>query len=319
MKSNIKLRKIFAEFFGLIGFKPNIFSPSQSIINVLNYHYFSKDLNGLVELEDLEINIEILDQQLKFFSEEFNVINVKDQDIKSLTSSSKPYLLLTIDDGDYSILEALKTFATYQIPAILFIPFGLCLPKDQPDAIKSRLFNIFASQNFSIEEKKQFFATVSRNNIGANKNLLEKFLEIYPSNLNLKREKITMDQINELAHSNLFTISSHSMSHPVLSGLPKEWQKWEIDTAQKYVKKVGGNVNFFAYPFGYSKSFNALTKDILNEANISYAFTSRSRLRYADNAPYEIGRTGVHNISSTYYLRGLANGAFEIFDNILKR
>lgn len=319
MKSNIRLRKIFAEFFGLIGFKPNIFSSSQSIINVLNYHFFSKDPSGSVELEDLEINIEILDQQLKFFSEEFNVINVKDQDIKSLTSSSKPYLLLTIDDGDYSILEALKTFVTHQIPAILFIPFGLCLPKDQPDAIKSRLFNIFASQNFSIEEKKQFFATVSRNNIGTNKNLLERFLETYPSNLNLKREKITMDHINELAHSNLFTISSHSMSHPVLSALPKEWQKWEIDTAQKYVKKVGGNVNFFAYPFGYAKSFTALTKDILNEANISYAFTTRSRLRYADNAPYEIGRTVVHNISSTYYLRGLANGAFEIFDNILKR
>ena len=52
--------------------------------------------------------------------------------------------------------------------------------------------------------------------------------------------------------------------------------------------------------------------------DISYAFTTRSRLKY-NNTLLEIGRTGVHNISSKYYLRGLTNGAFELFDRILNR
>ena len=185
---------------------------------------------------------------------------MKNQDIKSIRSSLKPQLLLTIDDGDLSTLEALKIFSKYEIPAILFIPFGLCLPDDHPDGIKSRLFNIYSSQEFSIEEKRQFFRVVSKNNNEINKDLLEQYLEMYPANLNLKRKKISMKKLNQLAHSDLFIISSHSMS-----------------------------------------------------------FTTRSRLKYNNNALLEIGRTGVHNISSKYYLRGLANGVFELFDRILSR
>ncbi len=319
MKFNIKIRKIFAELFGLFGARPNLFFSKNFEINVLNYHFFSKDNDGSVELEDLEINISVLEKQLLFFSKECEIINVKNQDIKSIRSSLKPQLLLTIDDGDLSTLEALKILSKYEIPAILFIPFGLCLPDDHPDGIKSRLFNIYSSQEFSIEEKRQFFRVVSKNNNEINKNLLEQYLEMYPANLNLKRKKISMKKLNQLAHSDLFTISSHSMSHPIMSALPKEWQQWEIETAKKYVKDIGGNVDFFAYPFGFAKSFNTITKDILKMKDISYAFTTRSRLKYNNNALLEIGRTGVHNISSKYYLRGLANGVFELFDRILSR
>ena len=54
MKFNIKIRKIFAELFGLFGARPNLFFPKNFEINVLNYHFFSKDNDGSVELEDLE-------------------------------------------------------------------------------------------------------------------------------------------------------------------------------------------------------------------------------------------------------------------------
>ena len=56
MKFNIKIRKIFAELFGLFGARPNLFFSKNFEINVLNYHFFSKDNDGSVELEDLEIN-----------------------------------------------------------------------------------------------------------------------------------------------------------------------------------------------------------------------------------------------------------------------
>ena len=55
------------------------------------------------------------------------------------------------------------------------------------------------------------------------------------------RTLLNFDELEELSHHPLITISSHSMSHPVLTKIPQKWLAWEITSSMEYLKKVNGD------------------------------------------------------------------------------
>ena len=68
-------------------------------------------------------------------------------------------------------------------------------------------------------------------------------------------------------------IGGHSKSHNLLSVLTKNSQYDQVVKANDELNKIlNFDINCFSYPYGGKDSYNEITKQILKENNIKYAF-----------------------------------------------
>jgi peptidoglycan/xylan/chitin deacetylase (PgdA/CDA1 family) len=81
---------------------------------------------------------------------------------------------------------------------------------------------------------------------------------------------LTLEQLKELAASDLVTIGSHSMTHPDLTRLSGEQLTYEIMESKKTLEElIGVEVTCFSYPFG---RFNHSVIDKVKKAGYKMAF-----------------------------------------------
>ena len=322
--ARIRLRVNFSKILNFVFLAPSFWRRQSTFFVAIDYHYFTK---GTPELEDLEVERDILDRQLEFFSREFEILNPKEFSFDYAFSKNREKfaLLITIDDGDDSISENLDIFEKYNIPIIIFLPMGLCLSQNSLDGLRSRVFRSF----FEVEEKirdkvcgeaNTFFHKV----IGMDQLNLKKFLgelnkyKSYPDPISGRRLLSQEKQSNLINHP-LVTLSSHTMSHPVLSEVSSDWARWEIEVAKTYIQKIGGDTRFFAYPYGFKGSYSEEIYRYLSNVGVEFAFTTRALRTKFNSNPLELGRVGMHSVYDEGYLRGLVGGVFELWDNILGR
>ena len=322
--SNIGLRVQFSKVINFLSVAHLIWRKKSDFFVTVDYHYFTKEKPIL---KDLEIERSILNRQLKFFSREFEILNPKKFSFQSffLRKRKKLAMLITIDDGDKSICDNMDIFEKYDIPIIIFLPIGLCVDVDSIDGLRSKIFRYF----FEIDEDTReslygdmdiFFQKVIHMN---HKQLKVFLLEInkYRNCIDPISDKdlLSLEELLSLSDHPLVTLSSHTMSPPVLSKIPLEWVKWEIETAKKYIQKIGGDTRFFAYPYGFKESYSERVQQCLFNAGIQFSFTTRSMKIKSNSNPFELGRVGMHNVYDKRYLKGLVGGAFELWDRLLLR
>ena len=158
MIDNLKLRNVFSSLAYKIFFsKKKRFGND---IVALDYHYFTDNSITYPKL-GLEVSYSVLDKQLKIFSEFFEPLETDfalKTFIKRKSNNSKPGILISIDDADKSITNALRYFVKYQIPITLFVPVVLCIDKDKEDGRRSRILcryrELFlSSQRLTLNEK----------------------------------------------------------------------------------------------------------------------------------------------------------------------
>ena len=78
-------------------------------------------------------------------------------------------------------------------------------------------------------------------------------------------------QIMELKQYGI-DVGSHTVSHPLLSGLPREAQFAELEASKRRLEQMtGGPVSWFVYPGG---DFNAVTEEAVKQAGYTLAFTT---------------------------------------------
>jgi len=81
---------------------------------------------------------------------------------------------------------------------------------------------------------------------------------------------LSIDQIKELASSDLVTIASHSMTHPDLTCLSLEKLRYEITESKKVLEDLTGvEITNFSYPFG---RFNSTVIEEVKRAGYKMAF-----------------------------------------------
>ena len=150
--ARIGLRVNFSKILNFVFLAPFYWRRRSAFFVAIDYHYFTK---GAPELEDLEVEREILDRQLAFFSREFEIINPKEFSFENAFSKKREKfaILITIDDGDDSISENLDIFEKYNIPIIIFLPIGMCLPQNSLDGLRSRVFRSFFEVEGKIRDK----------------------------------------------------------------------------------------------------------------------------------------------------------------------
>lgn len=108
-----------------------------------------------------------------------------------------------------------------------------------------------------------------------------------------KTNRMTWEQLNEMADSHAVTIASHTVTHPKLHNLPPEEVRAEIGGAQKALKEHLGIDNpWIAYPYG---DYDETVDEIAREAGIRLAVTTDSGRVHAGSYPYELRRVWIGN------------------------
>ena len=117
---------------------------------------------------------------------------------------------------------------------------------------------------------------------------------------------MTWDQIREISKEDFVEIGNHSHTHEYLVDENSETIKADIEKSIAIFKKeLGGNSNFFSYPFGeYSIEF----KNIIKSLNFKYAFGQHSGVMDETKDFYELPR---YPINEKY-------GEIERFKSLMK-
>lgn len=108
-----------------------------------------------------------------------------------------------------------------------------------------------------------------------------------------QQNRMTWDQLKEMADSHTVTIGNHTLSHRDLDKLSPAEQEKEIVGAKEALKQhLGVNTPWFAYPTGLH---TADTVDICKKAGIKMALSMDSGHATAHSSPYEVLRVWVGN------------------------
>jgi peptidoglycan/xylan/chitin deacetylase (PgdA/CDA1 family) len=88
----------------------------------------------------------------------------------------------------------------------------------------------------------------------------------------LPARMLTRDELPCLASGPLVDIGAHTVSHPVLAGLPLASQRREISVSKRQLEGVIGKpVNAFAYPYGTRADYTEETASLVQEEGFTLA------------------------------------------------
>ena len=299
----------FSYFFGL--FRISI---KQNHINIINYHNFYE--NKKIENE-MFIDKNTFHSQIKYFKNFCNLIDINDLNNNFLDKNYN--LLLTIDDGDNSILLIKNSINQLDIPFCLFLPIGLMLDNDNIDLYRSKcLHHIFYikkhnKKNINLEK---FFIKIFSFKFEKIKKF-EKFLSKknkYQDYV-INRKKLAFSKLKELSQNNNFTLGSHSMSHVNLNNIPTNWLNWEIKKSLEYIYSVNGNQKIFSIPYGHENSFSNKIIKLLKDNNVKFIFTSLNKFNNFNNNYY--GKIYILNSNNSNYLKGLIFNSMFFYEKLI--
>ena len=107
-------------------------------------------------------------------------------------------------------------------------------------------------------------------------------------------QRMTWDQLKEMAESGDVTIANHTLSHPKLHNLKtREEKENEIIGASKALKyRLGIDTSWLAYPYG---DYDDEVIDICKKAGIKMAVTTDAGRVHVGSYPYELKRVYIGN------------------------
>lgn len=91
------------------------------------------------------------------------------------------------------------------------------------------------------------------------------------------------------------TIGGHSITHLILTRATSDRQQAEIvGCGQRLTEEIGKPLRYFSYPVGGRNTFNAVTREILRDAGVLFAFSHyRGFRQFGDWDDYDIRRVAV--------------------------
>jgi peptidoglycan/xylan/chitin deacetylase (PgdA/CDA1 family) len=108
-----------------------------------------------------------------------------------------------------------------------------------------------------------------------------------------RHEKVmTLEQLHQLlADSELITIGSHTLTHPMLTRIGKqELDRQLLGSRQKLEHLLNREVTLFSFPYG---AFNELAVEACREARYERVFTALPVLAFSSASEFVTGRVGV--------------------------
>jgi peptidoglycan/xylan/chitin deacetylase (PgdA/CDA1 family) len=105
---------------------------------------------------------------------------------------------------------------------------------------------------------------------------------------------MTWDMVREMRAAGM-SVGGHTVSHPVLSRMPRERQLQEIEgCGRRIVEELGESMAYFSYPVGGPQAFNDDTRSCLRQAGVRYAFSYHGGVTQFDQWDcYDVRRSAV--------------------------
>ncbi len=274
---------IFSVLNGL-GLSKILRSQKKNMLTVLSLHRVSPELDFFWN----PMKPDTFERLLQYLQKHYHVISFNDlQEIQKKQRHTKPYVILSFDDGYYDFYEyALPLLVQYKMPANHNI-VNECAENNRVIWTQrlNTIFNFCRTSNLplSFEKDGQLF-----NKTGDNNNWMQFYLAVYKWMLTLtlgerqallaKQEQslslsasvkmMNWQQIAECANNGI-EIGSHSFSHDVISTITNDDVLYkEIVTSVKQLEeKLNKKINILALPNGEG---NAAIAKYLDQAGINY-------------------------------------------------
>ena len=136
----------------------------------------------------------------------------------------------------------------------------------------------------------------------------------YTATVFLVTDKITSDDRNFLSWEEVFRLreegfsfGAHTLSHPVLTSLPRELAEKEIKESKRIIEeKLRSSVEFFCYPYG---EFNPEVSDLVKKAGFKGAVVTPSGPGIKEGA-FSLKRVGINRNNSMLVFRFKVSGVF---------
>jgi Predicted xylanase/chitin deacetylase len=114
---------------------------------------------------------------------------------------------------------------------------------------------------------------------------------VRPSHRTLRPEELI-----ELTDGGLVDVGAHSVTHPVLGGLPQSAQEHEIRHSKQRLEEIlGRQVKSFTYPHGGLFDFSSTTVAAVRDAGFAYACSASAGLVFRDVSLHLLPRMFVRN------------------------
>lgn len=100
-------------------------------------------------------------------------------------------------------------------------------------------------------------------------------------------EAMSWDQLRAMAGDPLVSVGAHTVNHAALAKLPRDEAAREIRASKhRLEEELGGQVDYFCYPYGDAHSAGSREFELVREAGMSAAVTTRKGLIYPEHGDH---------------------------------
>ncbi len=269
-------------------------------------------------------------RHVQWLKKRFLIVTLE-QSVERLMSDAgldRDLVVLTFDDGyEGNFTGAWPVLKTEAVSATIFLTTGFldgqelwfdlarrCLTAAQtsPSSLSNEAREALVDIYGSWPQKRDPESLVQRLkylNPGDRSALLEK-LEKSPLELAPRAKPLSWEQAKVL-HKGGIELGGHTVSHPILSQLPREDQESEILLSQQRIhEKTDVLPTSFAYPNGSARDYTQDTVEILRQAGFQAACTTRKGSNRPGCDPYELRRIGIGS-DPTWVVDARLSGLFD--------
>jgi peptidoglycan/xylan/chitin deacetylase (PgdA/CDA1 family) len=246
-------------------------------------------------------------------------------------------VVITFDDGLENVYtEAWPVLKRYGVPATVFVLPQLSIDRDciWTDKVYDLLVNTSAGsldlERFNLGRHQiQGCSTVQRARLALSLNRKLKWMPVVDRrsavaeicsqlagpehSIHPAFRLMTPEQITHMAASSEIEIGAHTQTHQILSTLPPDQQRSEIEGCLQQLREWGGKVpGVFAYPNGNRGDFTDHTIEILRDNSIACAVTTIRGHHLPGSDPYRVRRVVIGDDTSRWEFRAKLSGFFYV-------
>jgi glycosyltransferase involved in cell wall biosynthesis/peptidoglycan/xylan/chitin deacetylase (PgdA/CDA1 family) len=227
------------------------------------YYLRRHDIDGILSFYFHNPSKALFEKIMKWLIDnEYKFISIKELDyFIHHKVSTKKLVFICFDDGWRGNISLLESIEKHKIPVTLFV---------QTDAVNEGNFwweyaLINGQQKYSgIDEIPEFKGLPDR--------ILKEKISILKTKFILKRSSITLEELKKINKSELVTIGSHTITHPILTNCSYESQSYELMESKRILGQwLNREIEYIAYPNG---DYNDDTIEIAEKCGYKLGFTT---------------------------------------------
>ena len=294
-----------------------------------NYHRVGEGTEPLFDRGLWSASAEAFADQVRFCKSQLEMI--KPDDLSSIRSSTRGrYGLITFDDGyrdNYDV--AFQILKSESVPATFFITTGFIDSPhiswwdeiawmvqistrdliELPDWLPAPVFLDDTDRKKAIKTLLRAYKTMPTDCTASYLDAIAKESGSGRCGNDASQNLwMNWDMLREMKAAGM-TIGGHTVTHPVLERASPERQRQEIlGCCNRLAEEIGEPIRYFSYPVGRHRAFNAITREVLGEAGITYAFSHYggfSRFSHWDD--YDVRRISVEPYIGSDWFRSIVS------------